>query len=94
MPLKGAKPSAEYDEASDSDHSQSSFIVEDEETVELPAEFSMETHQDLSHQFKKIFQFFVHIAIQPSKKRADYMESRMKGYSNPIEYEITPLTIN
>ncbi|KAH9484257.1 hypothetical protein JR316_0003737 [Psilocybe cubensis] len=59
QPLKGAKPSAEYDEYSDGDNSQSSFIVEDEGTVELPAEFSMETHQDLSHQFKKIFQFFV-----------------------------------
>ncbi|PPQ83330.1 hypothetical protein CVT25_003969 [Psilocybe cyanescens] len=88
IPVKGSKPSAEYDEAVDSEQSESSFIVEDEESVQLPAEFSMETHEDLSHQFKKIFQFFVHIAIQPTKDRAHFMESRMKDeqyFSVPLQ---------
>jgi len=83
-PFRGAKPSGEADgsEGSGSDDSESSFIVQDDnDAVHLPAQFSMETHQNLSHQFKKIFQFFCHIAVQPPKKRRQFMETQMKGLS-------------
>lgn len=82
MPFKGSKRSSGVAEEDDSDESSSrsssDFIVDDSTTVELPPEFSMETHQDLSHQFKKIFQFFVHVAVQPVHKRAVYMEELMR----------------
>jgi len=84
-PFKGSRPSNlqqgdSEDDQSDTDNS-SDFIVEDEASTsfQLPAEFSMETHQDLSHQFKKVFQFFVHVAVQPSKVRAKFMEARIQG---------------
>ncbi len=80
--FKGSRPSGEV-ESDNSDESlsgrSSDFIVNDEMAVELPPEFSMETHQDLSHQFKKIFQFFVHIAVQPASDRAAYMQNQMQG---------------
>jgi len=86
-PFKGSRPSGDIENDSDGEESDSSsssaFIVEDGEAIQLPAEFSMETHQDLSHQFKKIFQFFVHIAVQAPKKRARFMQTHMEGlYSN------------
>lgn len=92
-PFKGAKPSAAGDDlfGSDNDEAEedvscsedeSDFIVEDDPLAAplLPAQFSMETHQDLSHQFKKVFQFFVHVAVQPSKKRRQFMETNMDGW--------------
>jgi len=39
----------------------------------------METHQDLSHQFKKIFEFFVHIAVRPPKRRSSFMKKKLTG---------------
>ncbi|KAF5315605.1 hypothetical protein D9611_004714 [Ephemerocybe angulata] len=88
-PFKGAKRggslfgTSEVDEDEDMNEptSDSDFIVEDEGLGAplLPAEYSMETHQDLSHQFKKIFQFFVHIAVQPPKKRKKFMQTNMEG---------------
>ena len=87
-PFKGSKPSNLQQESSEGDQSDtdnsSGFIVEDEDSIsfQLPAEFSMETHQDLSHQFKKVFQFFVHVAVQPSKVRAKFMEASIQGGSS------------
>ena len=87
-PFKGSKPSNLQQESSEGDQSDtdnsSGFIVEDEDSIsfQLPAEFSMETHQDLSHQFKKVFQFFVHVAVQPSKVRAKFMEASIQGRSS------------
>lgn len=84
VPFKGAKPHSDhdslFDEDSDDSHS-SDFIVEDEGAVPmaLPTQFSMESHQDLSHQFKKIFQFFVHIAVRPAIERHDFMKKQMEG---------------
>ena len=85
-PFRGAKPHAEISDGTDNDEeenedqdddrmSEDDFIVEDDgaPSAELPAEFSMETHQDLSHQFKKIFQFFVHIATHQSSDRHEFM---------------------
>lgn len=82
--IKGAKPSSDRDSLfdEDTDKSDSSdFIVEDEGLAPtlLPTQFSMESHQDLSHQFKKIFQFFVHIAVRPAKERHDFMEKQIRG---------------
>jgi Domain of unknown function (DUF4211) len=82
--IKGSKPSSDRDSLfdEDSDNSDSSnFIVEDDGVTPalLPTQFSMEAHQDLSHQFKKIFQFFVHIAVRPAKERHDFMEKQIQG---------------
>lgn len=88
-PIKGSKPSEEYDDDGDgadaddtsSTDSESNFIVEDDNgpAIPLPPEFSMETHENIAHQFKKIFQFFVHIAVQLPKERSGYMKSKIKG---------------
>lgn len=84
LPFNGAKPSSEYDSlfdgTSDSDRS-SDFIVEDNDVVSalLPTEFSMETHQDLDYQFKKIFQLFVHIAVRPAKERHEFMKEQLRS---------------
>jgi len=50
----------------------------------------MEAHQDLSLQFKKIFQFFVHVAVQPPADRNAYMERQMQGL--PIFHEYDDLS--
>ncbi|KAF5380945.1 hypothetical protein D9615_003974 [Tricholomella constricta] len=93
-PFKGAKPSSDYDslfdEESDASHS-SDFIVEDDNNnviAALPMQFSMESHQDLDHQFKKIFQFFVHIAARPAKERHHYMKEQLRKeeyFSVPLQ---------
>jgi len=81
--IKGATRSSDRDSLfdEDSDHSESSgFIVEDEGTAPalLPTQFSMEAHQDLAHQFKKIFQFFVHIAVRPARERHEFMLQQIR----------------
>ena len=84
--FEGSKPSSNSKHDTHSSDNEtltsansSDFIVEDDNAIQLPPEFSMETHQDLSHQFKKIYQFFVHIAVQPGKKRAAYMQKQLQG---------------
>lgn len=84
-PFRGSKPSADYnslanDEESDSDQ-HSPFIIEDDDEVELPAQFSMQTYGDLSYQFKKIFQLFVHVAVQSPGDRRTFMVRQMQGRS-------------
>ncbi|KAG5645226.1 hypothetical protein DXG03_006643 [Asterophora parasitica] len=87
-----AKPSSDldslFDEDSDANNS-SDFIVEDDnEAPALPMEFSMESHEDLDHQFKKIFQFFVHIAVRPAKERHHYMKEQLRKeeyFSVPLQ---------
>jgi len=93
--IRGAKPFSDRDilsdEESDEDNNSDNFIVEDDGSVvaPLPTQFSMETHQDLAHQFKKIFQFFVHIAVRPAKDRRDYMAMQIKEE----EYFAVPLQV-
>lgn len=90
-PFKGAKPQNDYGslfgEESDDSDSSSNFIVEDDGVIPqpLPAQFSMETHQDLSHQFKRVFQFFVHIAVRPPLERREFMSRQMKGLVLPLQ---------
>lgn len=81
-PFDDAKPSSDLNNLDDEDldsSEDSAFIVEDDNVFQLPAQFSMESHQDLSHQFKKIFQFFVHIAAQPPKRRSSFMKKKLAG---------------
>lgn len=81
LPFKGAKPSSDFDSLFDEDSevNSSDFIVEDDNSVvaTLPMEFSMQSHEDLDHQFKKIFQLFVHIAVRPAKERHHFMEEQL-----------------
>lgn len=82
VPFAGAKPHTSDGEEGSEDESQDedTFIVEDDAAAaELPPEFSMDTHQDLAHQFKIICQFFVHLAVQKPKDRHSYMEHTMKS---------------
>lgn len=88
-PFAGAKP--DNSDAEDSSHDEGThsqedgFIVEDDEApVELPMEYSMNTHQDLAHHFKIICQLFVHIAVKPADQRRSFMEDTMK--SEPVAY--------
>ena len=85
-PFRGSKPSTDLnslsnDERSDSDQS-SQFIIQDDDEVQLPPQFSMQTYGDLSYQFKKIFQLFVHVSIQSPEDRFAFMEQQMQGCSS------------
>ncbi|KAJ8078795.1 mRNA binding protein puf3 [Marasmius tenuissimus] len=100
-PFRGAKPHVEISDGSDDEEededqnddrmSEDDFIVEDDgaPTAELPTEFSMETHQDLSHQFKKVFQFFVHLATRELSDRHDFMFTVLESE----EYFSVPLKV-
>ncbi|KAF7778701.1 hypothetical protein Agabi119p4_3046 [Agaricus bisporus var. burnettii] len=94
-PFKGARPTVDdnlFTEDESGTDSTQSFIVEDDSQAviaQLPTEFSMRSHDDLAHQFKIIFQFFVHIAVRPSIDRQSFMENQMKHQ----EYFSFPLRI-
>ncbi|KAK2466894.1 hypothetical protein APHAL10511_001152 [Amanita phalloides] len=94
-PFKGARPHDERDnlfsEGTDGSDSSSNFIVEDDGVIPqpLPAQFSMETHQDLPNQFKRVFQFFVHVAVHPPLERREFMFKQLKDE----EYFSIPLRI-
>lgn len=78
--LGTSDPPEEDEEASGDDDELVGFIEEDgNAAVELPAEFSMNTYQDLMHHFKIICQLFVHLAIQPPEYRQIFMTKQMKG---------------
>ncbi|KAF5373774.1 hypothetical protein D9758_000581 [Tetrapyrgos nigripes] len=89
QPFQGAKKDDDKDSLFDGSDSgdddsnsvgSSDFIVEDDGAglSALPAEFSMDAHEDLAHQFKKIFQFFVHIAVRPGLERHEFMVQTLK----------------
>lgn len=86
-PFRGARPASSdpdslFSEEDDHSDGSSSFIVEDDSQAaptQLPSEFSMRSHDDLSHQFKVIFQFFVHIAVRPTVNRHTFMEDQLKS---------------
>ncbi|KAJ6630830.1 hypothetical protein B0H10DRAFT_1983301 [Mycena sp. CBHHK59/15] len=95
-PFKGAKRHSDrdslFDGSSESGDSAdtSEFIVEDTgPSVALPTQFSMDAHEDLSFQFKKIFQFMVHIAVHPPAERKHFMRKQMKNE----EYFSIPLNV-
>ncbi|KAG6909692.1 hypothetical protein DXG01_015893 [Tephrocybe rancida] len=86
-PFKGAKPSSDFDSLFDDSDSDSNFIVEDDNSVVavLPMQFSMESHEDLDHMFKKIFQFFVHIAVRPAKERHYFMKDQLHSIREEVD---------
>lgn len=83
-PFAGARP----DNESGSQQDEDEFIVEDddEEKVELPMEFSMNTHQDLTHHFKIVCQLFVHLAVEPAHRREAFMKQATARASFSVEY--------
>lgn len=94
-PFKGARPaSGEAGVLSDDNSDDSSgFIVEDDSqtvTAQLPTEFSSRSHDDLSHHFKIIFQFFVHIAVHPASHRRAFMEDQMKRDPTIPSFVLSP----
>ncbi|KAJ7235477.1 hypothetical protein B0H12DRAFT_1141673 [Mycena haematopus] len=80
-----------WDSLFDEDSDRSSvFIVEDDGTAApavLPKEFSMVAYEGLSQQFKKIFQFMVHLAVRPQMEREKFMTEMLKNE----DYFSTPL---
>jgi hypothetical protein len=97
-PFDGAK----RDQSGSDDNSEvgsqvgeDSFIVADDVTaaVNLPAAFSMDAHQDLSHHFKVICQLFVHMAVRPVQERRAFMEHVLKGVRYIFLLLFAPLTL-
>ncbi|KAI0324521.1 hypothetical protein GY45DRAFT_1331447 [Cubamyces sp. BRFM 1775] len=72
------------------------FIVEDDSAaaIELPAEFSMNTYQDLLHHFKIICQLFVHMAVHDLEDRDDVATrlQRNQYFSVPLQITRRKLT--
>ncbi|KAJ7774576.1 hypothetical protein DFH07DRAFT_800109 [Mycena maculata] len=87
-PPKTPEPESESaDESEESERdslfdgsSTSDFIVDDEgaDAALLPKEFRMDAHEDLSVQFKKIFQLFVHVAVRAPTERKEFMEKTLE----------------
>jgi hypothetical protein len=83
--IPGAWPTHEVssdasDEEQPEDEGLSGFIEQDSnQVIELPAEFSMNTYQDLMHHFKIICQLFVHLAVRPVNERRGFMQQSLKG---------------
>ncbi|KAH7914695.1 hypothetical protein BJ138DRAFT_1143392 [Hygrophoropsis aurantiaca] len=94
-PFQGAKPHQSDDDNSSrlgDEDDEDNFIVKDDEkgpqATQLPVAFSMNTHQDLTHQFKIVCQLFVHMAVRPRYERRTFMEQmiRMEEYfSVPLQ---------
>lgn len=92
-PSKGSDNDSENSERSEkqaASDDEEAFIVEDDNTVELPAAFSMSTHQDLKHHFKIICQLFVHLAVQHPGDRRSFMEDSMKCNSTTLQLSYQP----
>ncbi|KAH9856974.1 hypothetical protein C2E23DRAFT_881467 [Lenzites betulinus] len=76
-PFAHAKPDAGSNDESggseNDDVEEDTFIIEDDSAaaIELPAEFSMNTYQDLLHHFKIVCQLFVHMAVHDADDRDD-----------------------
>lgn len=72
-PFTGARPDngAGDSNVEEDAEEEDTFIVEDDsaEVVDLPAEFSMGTYQDLLHHFKIVCQMFVHILVHDPDDR-------------------------
>ncbi|KAG1756738.1 uncharacterized protein EDB91DRAFT_1094178 [Suillus paluster] len=97
-PFKDARPDRDEDtESSSVEHDQTdeddNFIVEDDEQglspTRLPIAFSMNTHQDLTHQFKIVCQLFVHMAVRSTTERRPFMQKMLEAE----EYFSVPLQV-
>lgn len=87
-PFKGARPDRGHESNSSSGEREKTdedddFIVEDDEhgalTTQLPIAFSMNTHQDLAHQFKIVCQLFVHMAVRFPPDRRPFMKKMLES---------------
>lgn len=87
-PFKGARPDrSQKSESSSGEREQTDedddFIVDDDEhgvlTTQLPIAFSMQTHQDLAHQFKIVCQLFVHMAVRSTSDRLPFMKKMLES---------------
>ncbi|KAJ8489704.1 hypothetical protein ONZ51_g2761 [Trametes cubensis] len=94
-PFADARPNDESSEA-EAEAEDDTFIVEDDSAaaVELPAEFSMNTYQDLLHHFKIICQLFVHMAVHDLEDREDVATrlQRNQYFSVPLQITRRKLT--
>ncbi|KAI9070387.1 hypothetical protein FKP32DRAFT_1558064 [Trametes sanguinea] len=90
-PFAGARPGAASDEELDEEVDEDAFIVEDDSAaaIELPAEFSMNTYQDLLHHFKIICQLFVHMVVHDPEDRADVATRLQKNQYFSVALQIT-----
>nr|VWO98706.1 Nucleoside diphosphate kinase (NDK) (NDP kinase) (EC (Nucleoside-2-P kinase) [Ganoderma boninense] len=75
-PFAGARPDNDAEDSTgeeDVEEDEDTFIVEDDsaQVVDLPAEFSMGTYQDLLHHFKIVCQMFVHILVHDPDDREE-----------------------
>ena len=70
------------------------FIVEDDEggNAALPAEFSMVSHQDLTHHFKVVCQYLVHLAVTAPRSRLRRVKKLQKGTHRNISRESSLFT--
>jgi hypothetical protein len=69
--IPGARPKAGSGDSDASEDSEEAFIVQDDDapdSYQLPAEFSMDSHQDLMHHFKIVCQLFVHAALSDDRE--------------------------
>ena len=88
--IPGARPSG-WNSPSSEDEEQEHIVEEENEDnfiedddaeggkFSLPAAFSMQTHQDLSHHFKIFSQYLVHLLITPNRRRRKLVKSFLKG---------------
>ncbi|KAH9901023.1 hypothetical protein C8Q73DRAFT_635928 [Cubamyces lactineus] len=94
-PFADARPDDGSNEAG-AEAEDDTFIVEDDSAaaVELPAEFSMNTYQDLLHHFKIICQLFVHMAVHDLEDREDVATrlQRNQYFSVPLQITRRKLT--
>ena len=74
-PFAGAKPHNGSDDSEQDaeEQEEDTFIIEDDsaQAIDLPAEFSMGTYQDLLHHFKIVCQMFVHIVVHDAEDREE-----------------------
>ncbi|TFK89145.1 hypothetical protein K466DRAFT_661791 [Polyporus arcularius HHB13444] len=78
------------EDGQEEEEDEDNFIVEDDSTqaIELPAEFSMNTYQDLLHHFKILCQMFVHMAVHDADERGEVATKLQKN-----QYFAVPLQI-
>ncbi|KAI0362212.1 hypothetical protein OH77DRAFT_1416437 [Trametes cingulata] len=96
QPFADARPHRGSGEDSDDDggdnaEEDDTFIVEDDSAaaIELPAEFSMNTYQDLLHHFKIVCQLFVHMAVHDPDDRRDVATRLQKNQYFSVPLQIT-----
>lgn len=83
-PIPGARPEwGEEEEEEDQYEDIDDFIIQDEGNVQvanLPAAFSMNTHQDLAHHFKIVCQYHVHLAVCGDRKKRKVSKRLAEGW--------------